>query len=59
MVRHTMNTILVMSFSEYMEFYRHFIMKQWHHITPAGYSAILVGVMVFGWILMKSSTKSI
>lgn len=54
-----MNTILAMAFSEYIEFYRRFIMKQWYNMTPVGYTAILVGVMAFGWILMKSGTKSI
>ena len=53
-----MNAILAMSFSEYMEFYRHFLMKQWYHMTPAGYTTILVGVLVFGWLLMKSGAKT-
>jgi len=41
----------------YLEFYRHYAMQRWSSITPAEYGMLLIGVGVFGWILMKSANR--
>ena len=33
-------------------------MNAWHHLTPTQYGGMLVGIGVFGWVLMKSTGKS-
>ena len=42
---------------EYLDFYRKFLLRQWADMSPMEYGTMLVLIGVFGWILMKSSTK--
>ena len=52
-----MFTILAMSFQEYIEFYRRFLMRQWNHMTPTTYVVLLSLVLAAGWLMMRSGTK--
>lgn len=54
-----MSGLLAMAFSEYMDFYYTYLMKQWNHMTPGKFVFILITVAVVGFIMMRSSTKSI
>ena len=41
----------------YYAFYGSFFSEQWNHLTPAKYGMLLIGVGVFGWLLMKAGNK--
>jgi hypothetical protein len=41
----------------YYSFYGQFFSSQWAHMTPLKYGTLLIGVGVFGWLLMKSANK--
>lgn len=45
------------TFHEYMAFYSRYLAQQWNHMTPTKYGVLLISIGVFGWLLMKSSTK--
>lgn len=42
---------------EYMAFYTRYAQMQWSHMSPMRYGILLVGIGIFGWLLMKSSVK--
>lgn len=54
-----MYAILAISFGEYVEFYRRMFMRQWHNMSPSMYVFVLLGVMLIGWLMMKSGSKSL
>lgn len=37
--------------------YRNFFLDQWRDLNPVTYAIVLVCVMVFGWLLMKSNPR--
>lgn len=39
----------------YMRFYRTYAIDTWDALSPMQYGALLVGIGVFGWILMKNT----
>ena len=41
----------------YLNFYREFAISTWDHMTPMQYGTLLIGIGVFGWVLMKTSFK--
>lgn len=41
----------------YHAFYERFFSEQWNHMTPVKYGTLLIGVAIFGWVLMKSGNK--
>ncbi|MCA9067283.1 MAG: hypothetical protein KDA84_00060 [Planctomycetaceae bacterium] len=47
----------VSGFRQYMAFYGKYFSDQWHSMGPAGYGFLLIGIGVFGWLLMKSGVK--
>ncbi len=54
---------LAVNFSErfhyYMRFYQRYASDTWENLTPMQYGSLLIGIGVFGYLLMKTSlTKS-
>ena len=51
--------LLALSFSErmngYLRFYRNAALDAWNNMTPMEYGFVLIGIGVFGYLLMKSS----
>lgn len=47
--------ILALSFTQYMRTYKRYAFEFWDTLSPADYGMILVSVLVFGYLLMKSS----
>jgi len=45
------------TYSSYMDFYRSYLFDHWQHLTPMKYGMLLIGIGVFGWLLMKSGAK--
>jgi hypothetical protein len=41
----------------FLNFYVEFFADQWHHMTPAKYGTVLIGIGIVGWLLMKSGIK--
>ena len=39
----------------YLRFYRRFAIDTWKNMTPMQYGCLLIGIGVFGYILMKTS----
>jgi hypothetical protein len=50
---------ITLTASSYWEFYCKFLRNEWHHMTPMKYGFILIGIGVFGWLLMKSGSKKV
>jgi len=52
---------LLASFSErvgyYLRFYRTYAIDTWDALSPMQYGALLIGIGVFGWILMKNTGR--
>ncbi len=48
---------LMLTINSYFHFYGKFLLKEWHQITPMKYGSLLIGIAVFGWLLMKGSDK--
>lgn len=44
-------------FNYYLKFYATYFSDQWHAMGPSGYGFLLIGIGVFGWLLMKSGVK--
>lgn len=42
--------------SYYVRFYRNYALDKWDALTPMQYGVLLVGIGVFGWILMKNAS---
>lgn len=40
--------------TRYLNFYADYAMQKWDNITPMQYGYLLIGVGIFGWVLMKS-----
>jgi hypothetical protein len=53
-----MTWLVALSFSGYLQYYREFLVNQWRDMSPVGYGILLISIGVFGWLLMKSGTKS-
>lgn len=49
----------VFTVTEYVKFYGDYGQQLWRGMTPLQYGGLLIGVAFFGWLLMKSGTKSI
>ncbi|MEX0703401.1 MAG: hypothetical protein WD069_15000 [Planctomycetales bacterium] len=47
------------SVAYHLEFYKNFLLDQWHDMTPMKYGALLVLIGVFGWLLMKNGPKRV
>lgn len=45
------------TFFYYLDFYRDYALRRWSSITPFEYGVLLIGVGVFGWILLKSANR--
>jgi hypothetical protein len=41
----------------YYAFYGTFFSSQWSNLSPSKYGILLIGVAVFGWLLMKAGNK--
>jgi len=41
----------------YYAFYGTFFSNQWTHMSPPKYGVLLIGVGIFGWLLMKAGNK--
>jgi hypothetical protein len=52
-----MLTNLTVFFRSYYAFYTRFFSDQWTGLNPVRYGVLLIGVGVFGWLLMKSGNK--
>jgi hypothetical protein len=48
---------MVLSFSDYVDYYTKLATDGWHNITPTQYGYLLISIAVVGWILMKSGQK--
>jgi hypothetical protein len=50
---------LLASFTErvsyYLRFYRTYAIDSWDALSPMQYGCLLIGIGVFGWILMKNA----
>lgn len=44
-------------FKYYLRWYRDFFVDSWNDMGPAEYGTLLIGIGVFGWILMKNSVR--
>lgn len=42
----------------YMLYYQRAAASAWYNMTPAQYGYVLIGIAIFGYILMKSGNKS-
>lgn len=51
-----METILD-SVNYYLRFYQRTAVDFWEHMTPMQYGCVLIGIGVFGWLLMRSGIK--
>ena len=53
--------VILTSFSSraryYLDFYQEFAVETWEKMTPMQYGTLLIGIGVFGWLLMKTSFK--
>ena len=45
--------------SQYLTFYKKFLIKQWDNMGPEAYGVLLISIAVFGYMLMKSGQKAI
>jgi hypothetical protein len=52
-----MLTNLMVTVRSYYAFYTRFFSDQWYGLNPVKYGVLLIGVGVFGWLLMKSGNK--
>lgn len=43
----------------YLEYYRQFFLSEWNGMSPLKYGSVLIGIGVFGWLLMRSGPKRI
>jgi hypothetical protein len=41
----------------YYAFYGTFFSSQWSNLSPSKYGILLIGVAIFGWLLMKAGNK--
>lgn len=41
----------------YLRWYRDFFLDWWADMGPAEYGTLLIGIGVFGWLLMKSGGR--
>jgi hypothetical protein len=52
-----MFTNMMVTARGYYAFYGRFFADQWYGLNPVRYGVLLIGVGVFGWLLMKSGNK--
>lgn len=52
-----MSALLAASLRHYVRFYQDYAAEKWENLTPMQYGILLIGVGVFGWLLMKSANK--
>lgn len=45
------------NFMYYMRFYRDYGLEAWSSMGPTEYGTLLLGVGVFGWLLMKNGAR--
>jgi hypothetical protein len=43
--------------NSYWAFYTRFFSDQWTHLSPVKYGTLLIGIGIFGWVLMKAANK--
>lgn len=44
-------------FNYWTDYYWDYLVKVWNQMTPATYGILLVGIGVFGWLLMRGTLK--
>jgi hypothetical protein len=52
-----MFTNLMITVRSYYAFYTRYCADQWYGLNPLKYGMLLIGVALFGWLLMKSGNK--
>ncbi|HXY33431.1 MAG TPA: hypothetical protein VEI07_04340 [Planctomycetaceae bacterium] len=52
-----MLTNLMVTARSYYAFYTRYFNDQWSSLNPIKYGVLLIGVGLFGWLLMKSGNK--
>jgi hypothetical protein len=52
-----LDSLLLASFSSYLRFYRNYAERRWDNMTPMEYGVLLIGVGVFGFLLMKNASR--
>ncbi|MBX3443642.1 MAG: hypothetical protein KF774_14640 [Planctomyces sp.] len=40
---------------QYYRFYTRYAVESWNNMSPMQYGMVLIGVFLFGWLLMKSN----
>jgi len=55
MVDVPMSEILAMSLHQYVRAYKGYAIDFWQNLTPMQYGMILIGVMVAGYLMMRSA----
>lgn len=45
------------NFMYYMRFYREYALDAWADMGPTEYGILLLGIGVFGWLLMKNGAR--
>ncbi|MEW4526443.1 MAG: hypothetical protein ACF8PG_06205 [Maioricimonas sp. JB045] len=40
-----------------LRWYQNYLADSWRNLTPMGYGCMLIGIAVFGWILMKGASR--
>jgi hypothetical protein len=53
-----MTLLLASAVGRYARYYMQFASNAWTNMTPQQYGIILVSVAFFGWVLMKSGSRS-
>lgn len=48
---------MMVTVRSYLAFYTTSLAGQWQHMSPSKYGIILIGIGVFGWLLMKSQRR--
>ncbi len=48
---------LMFTVQSYGAFYSRYFSEQWASMTPIKYGTLLIGVGIFGWVLMKTANK--
>ena len=52
-----MFTNMMAFFRGYYAFYSRYFSEQWVNLSPMKYGVLLIGVGIFGWLLMKAGNK--
>lgn len=50
---------VMLSIKRNIVFYKSYLSKEWNELTPEMYAALLISILVVGWLMMRSSTNKI